>query len=319
MLELINRARASPTAEATRNGVALNSGLLPGTISTSRKQPLAFNGRLIEAARGHSRWMLDNGIFSHTGASGSSPSQRAAARGFSLGVSENIERGSSSSPMNQRSGTVQAHKGLFLSSGHRRNLMEPEHSVAGVGLVFAAAGMGAERRTTQNFSSGSTAGSGPFITGVAFSDKNTSAFYDPGEGLRGVSVKPSSGAHYAVTSASGGFAIPIRPVATRPGVVRVDLPFPVNVPGSWEKAKIHERAFRAQQISNAPALNVTLKWSGAYAGLPLTNTLKIKRPELINYRLVGTDGFFFERSMITCRSVKADVVFTKGVPRVIVR
>ena len=42
MLELINRARANPAAEATRYGIGLNDDVLPAdTISTSPKQPLA--------------------------------------------------------------------------------------------------------------------------------------------------------------------------------------------------------------------------------------------------------------------------------------
>jgi hypothetical protein len=41
MLELINRARANPVAEASRDGIDLNEGLAPGTISAAAKQPLA--------------------------------------------------------------------------------------------------------------------------------------------------------------------------------------------------------------------------------------------------------------------------------------
>ena len=51
MLELINRARALPAVEAKRYGVALNEGLANGTLSTSARQPLAFNLNLISAAR----------------------------------------------------------------------------------------------------------------------------------------------------------------------------------------------------------------------------------------------------------------------------
>jgi hypothetical protein len=54
ILELINRARANPGAEAARLGIDLNQGLAAGTISTAAKQPLAFNPLLIDAARGHS-------------------------------------------------------------------------------------------------------------------------------------------------------------------------------------------------------------------------------------------------------------------------
>ncbi len=43
MLELINRARLDPAAEAARQGIALNSGLAANSISTAAKQVLAFN------------------------------------------------------------------------------------------------------------------------------------------------------------------------------------------------------------------------------------------------------------------------------------
>lgn len=319
MLELINRARANPAAEAQRYGVALNGGLPPGRISTARKQPLAFNRRLIAAARDHSRWMLQTGVFNHTGANGSSPTQRAAARGFPFGAAENIDRGMSTALRSGKVQTGEAHAGLFRSPPHRENLLEPSHSVVGLGMLFGRSGSWHVRRTTQNFSAATTAESGLFIVGVAFSDKNGSKFYDPGEGLRGIKVKPSRGSYYAVTSSSGGFAIPIRPVATRPGIVRVDLPFPASSAGAWQKAQAYEHRFRAEQIRNAPEMTVKLKWSGTAAGLPVVSTVKIKRPELVNYRLTGTDGAFFRRSMITSASVKTDLVMTKGVARAIVR
>src|SRR3954453_15442478 len=64
-LELINRARANPAAEAARDGIALNEGLPSGTISTAAKQPLAMNPLVLDAARKHSQWMIDHDVFSH--------------------------------------------------------------------------------------------------------------------------------------------------------------------------------------------------------------------------------------------------------------
>ena len=48
-----------------------------------------------------------------------------------------------------------------------------------------------------------------FITGVAYQDANANGHYDPGEGINAVTVMPDKGDWYAVTSASGGFAIPV--------------------------------------------------------------------------------------------------------------
>src|SRR6478735_4975947 len=64
MVELINRARANPTAEAARYGISLNEGLPAGTISTAPKQPLAINRYLTDGARTHSQWMIDTDTFS---------------------------------------------------------------------------------------------------------------------------------------------------------------------------------------------------------------------------------------------------------------
>ena len=48
-----------------------------------------------------------------------------------------------------------------------------------------------------------------FITGVAYQDANSNGLYDPGEGIAGVTVTPNQGNWYAVTSTSGGYAIPV--------------------------------------------------------------------------------------------------------------
>src|SRR5688500_11676554 len=86
LVELINRARANPAAEASRLGIALNEGVpAEDTISTAAKQPLAINPYITDAARKHSQWMIDNDTFSHTGAGGTSPHQRMANAGYSFG------------------------------------------------------------------------------------------------------------------------------------------------------------------------------------------------------------------------------------------
>ena len=48
MLEMINRARLDPKAEAARLGISLNQGIAAGAISSSAKQPLAPNELLVE-------------------------------------------------------------------------------------------------------------------------------------------------------------------------------------------------------------------------------------------------------------------------------
>src|SRR5215218_3843830 len=82
MLELLNRARANPSAEASRLGISLNEGLPAGTITSTAKQPLAFNTNLIDAARKHSAWMIANDTFAHAGENNTDPGDRMTAAGY---------------------------------------------------------------------------------------------------------------------------------------------------------------------------------------------------------------------------------------------
>src|SRR4051812_21810736 len=81
LLELVNRARANPAAEAARFGVALNEGLPAGTISTAARQPLAFNPNLGDAARKHTNWMFATDTFTHNEGS-VTPVSRMRAAGY---------------------------------------------------------------------------------------------------------------------------------------------------------------------------------------------------------------------------------------------
>ena len=83
-LELVNRARLDPLAEAALQGIDLNAGLTPGTLDGSARQALASNSFLDLAAEGHSAWMLQTDIFSQTGAGGTDPGQRMTAAGYSF-------------------------------------------------------------------------------------------------------------------------------------------------------------------------------------------------------------------------------------------
>src|SRR5687767_490853 len=117
LVELINRGRANPSAEATRYGTALNEGLPAGTISTTPKQPLAINPNITDAARKHSQWMIDNDVFSHTGASGSDPGDRMETAGYVFTGSwtwgENIAwRGTTGTP-NATTETANIHRDLY--------------------------------------------------------------------------------------------------------------------------------------------------------------------------------------------------------------
>ncbi len=219
MLELINRARANPGAEASRLGINLNAGLPTGTISNTPKPPLAFEEALIAAARAHTQWMLDTDTFSHTGTNGSNSSQRLTAAGYPLtgswGTGENIAWRGTTGTVNIETFTRGLHDDLFKSSDHRVNIMDARFDQVGLGV---AQGLFLDKGTnwkalmgTQNyaFSAGSPTPEGPFVLGVAYKDDNGNNFYDPGEGLGGVTVNLLPGDTTTTTSTSGGYAIPL--------------------------------------------------------------------------------------------------------------
>ena len=215
MLELVNFARATPEAEAARLGITLNQGLDAGTLDGTDKQPLAFHPLLFVSARAHSDWMLANNIFSHTGVNGSTPGDRMAAAGYEFVApwsnGENIAFVGERRKLNLVTSTKDMHENLFKSPGHRKNLMNGKYAEVGIGLrqgeFTDETGTYNTLMGTQNFAL-SKASYNPFVVGVVFNDANKNYFYDPGEGIAGVKVTVSGSAYYAITSESGGYAVP---------------------------------------------------------------------------------------------------------------
>ncbi|MEY8841190.1 CAP domain-containing protein [Cribrihabitans sp. XS_ASV171] len=193
MLELVNRARLDPLAEAERYELDdLNRGLTADRISGEAQQALSPNALLLAAARAHSLWMLETDIFSHTGIDGSDPGERMAAAGYAFtGLwtwGENISWAGSTVALEQEATIERQHRSLFLSDGHRKNILNPEFRELGLGQelgLFAAEGSDGILRDwnasmiAQNFA---TSGTARFLTGVVFSDLDGDLFYDIGEG-----------------------------------------------------------------------------------------------------------------------------------------
>jgi serralysin len=243
LLELINRGRLDPMAEARRYDVGLNDGLAPGTIDAAARQVLAPDDDLAQAAAGHSSWMLQADVFSHTGASGSSPGARATGAGYSWStVGENIAFwGTTASSFDMTAAIETHHEGLFRSAGHRANLMNDGFREIGV----------AQERGQFTYQGGATytasmltelfgrSGSSVFVTGVTYADRDGNQFYGVGEGVSGVSF--TSGSARDTSEAAGGYALAVSPSAetavtgqvgdlifafsvdTRPGNVKIDI------------------------------------------------------------------------------------------------
>jgi serralysin len=222
MLELINKGRANPTAEAANFQIDLNEGVSTNqTISTTAKQPLAFNLSLVDAARSHSQWMLQNNQFSHTGANGSQPQDRMKAAGYqftgSWASGENIAYDGTTGNLDVNSAIAQEYKDLFVDSGiqgrgHRLNLMNDNYREIGVGIQtgkFTSNNLSLNvAMTTQDFAKSGTL---PFLTGVAYQDSDSNKFYTPGEGLSGlnISLQGTSGNFSTTTMGSGGYQIQV--------------------------------------------------------------------------------------------------------------
>lgn len=217
MLELVNRARQNPIAEATLYNIDLNEGLAPQTISDAAKQPLAFNFHLIDAARSHSQWMLDNDTFSHTGINGSDAGERIVAADYQLtgnwAWGENLAvRWTVGTPDLVHFINLE-HEGLFRSSGHRENLMNGFFREIGIGVLNGDYQGWNAVMATHNFA---TSGSSIFLTGVAFQDGVVDDdFYSVGEGLGGITVEATrlwdQQTFTTTTFDSGGYQLALNP------------------------------------------------------------------------------------------------------------
>jgi serralysin len=192
MLELVNAERAA-------NGV----------------QPLAFDFQLNDSAELHSQWMIATDTFSHTGANGSTPTERMVAAGYQLTGSwttgENLAWASLRPPAGTQDEVELLHQNLMNSPGHRANILAASFREVGIGFELGEFQGYQGAFVTQNFA---RTGSAFFITGVAFDDLDGDVRYDPGEGLGGVTVTAVSagGATYTgATYGSGGYDLAVAP------------------------------------------------------------------------------------------------------------
>jgi uncharacterized protein YkwD len=224
MLELINRARLSPAAEAARFRIALNEGLANGTLPSDRRQPLAFNPNLISAARTHSQWMITAKTFSHTGNGGSNPGARMSSAGYAFasglsGWAENLgwagrrlETPKTADMVNEIHGRLFVDRDI-AGRGHRVNMLNGKMKEVGVGIATGTVnGFKAAMVSTDfAYSSGNS-----FLTGVAFKDTvKGNKFYDIGEGMGGIAItakRASDGKTFTTnTWSSGGYSLALAP------------------------------------------------------------------------------------------------------------
>ena len=205
MVELINRARASPTLEAARYGIGLNEGLNTNQISTSAKQPYAINQFLEQSAFDQAFFIQTNGTVTYVGTGGSLPQDRMTAAGYSFagtpsGSQENINGlvPTLSAGAITQAELDQIHRNLFVDNGlpnrpNRVNMLAEGFKEVGSGFRKGDWGTDATPPTglasVQDFALNSNnPGGDQFLTGVAYDDTNGNGFYDIGEGLNNVTI-----------------------------------------------------------------------------------------------------------------------------------
>ena len=176
--------------------------------------PLAFDPDLLMTARAHSADMAAHNLLTHTGSDGSQPYERVEASGYTGEFAGENAGGESSLDI--------LHAGYLVDwgvpdLGHRKQCMKGESmNLVGMGVAIAADGTIWETEDYGGPSlsltrSGHVIGADlpAMLTGVVYNDANANGQYDPGEGIAGVAVTMDGGRFYAVTSASGGYALPL--------------------------------------------------------------------------------------------------------------
>ena len=277
VLEIINRARANPTAEGTRlstfSPVPLPGGDItegldnPGNVGP--RPPLAMSKLLLATARAHSDDMYNRDYFTHDTLSPPTQTwdQRINAGGYFGSLGENIATASSgTAAFLEDSLMVDWFLGPggvptpIAHRGHRVNLLDVDTAASpfreiGVGYHLGASVLpsGFKDFLTQDFGRNAN---GPFVVGVVYDDANGNGFYDIGEGMQNVTVRVSSAPGvYAITTASGGFAFP---ADTTMGTITVEFtggPF-----GATVVSKPVTPGF--------PGENVKVDCKGSEAGIP---------------------------------------------------
>jgi uncharacterized protein YkwD len=220
LLEQIQRARANPNAEGSLivedpevQGAIQQFGVDKQQVvadfqSYAPVPPLAFDAKLAQSAKFHSDDMATVGFQEHDGSAGEHFYERIEDAGYKYSFcSENIFAYARS--------ISECHAAFLIDwgnpdLGHRKTLLDIDGEKRDIGIsIVEESGPNdvGPLVVTQDFGM-PLKDSERFLVGVVYRDLNGNSFYDPGEGLGGYQVVPDVGDTYAVTSTSGGYAIP---------------------------------------------------------------------------------------------------------------
>ncbi len=227
-LEYINRARANPVAEGARlsntndpdvvgaiQQFGVNLALFQVQMDAiPATPPLAFNGKMIAAAREHAQDMLAHAFQDHPGTDGSDPGSRLLAQGYNwLAYGENVFSYALSVLYGHAAfeidwGGSVADGGMQTPPLHRQIIHSTTYREVGIGVVDGTNSRVGPQVVTQDFAI-EQGGDHPFLTGVVYADENGNGVYDGGEGIGGVTVTVTGADYYAVSALSGGYTVPL--------------------------------------------------------------------------------------------------------------
>ncbi len=271
-LELINRARANPLEEAARTGIDLMEGVPSGLLTSDPKPPLAMSAKLIAAAREHTVDMLMHNYFSHDSLDGKSPFQRMSEIGYSYTLAgENIAFMSSSRPRLMEEATEELHEILFVDENfpnrtHRTTLLDPNLKEAGIGIQsddYETGGIYFPYAYMVTCDFGARSNMPSILTGVVIDDRDGDAFYDVGEGIKGVEIVVEGLAEHFHTADSGGYGIPLWPSNYSVTFIHEQLgrvERTIEIGSENVKLDIFKTDFSREQQQNEIFFNVNKTW-----------------------------------------------------------
>lgn len=233
LLQLVNRARMNPGGEF--NNLVLNTNPVTGATSditdalnffnvnlTLLKQqllafapvaPLAWNTNLDNAAAQHSALMIQNDTQSHQLPGEPGLGTRITNSGYSFtNAGENIFA-YATDPVQADAAFIidwgSTPTGMQDPAGHRINMLSSNFVEVGINATPSSdpSKTVGPLVITEDF--GNRAGYTPQVVGAVFRDANNNQFYDPGEGLGGVTVTltGSRGTFTTTTWSSGGYEV----------------------------------------------------------------------------------------------------------------
>jgi len=230
LLWLTNRARANPSQEGqwlaavddpyinmARSYFGVDIALIQDEFTSyAVKPPAAFDVRLYNAAKAHSEDLIQrdaqdhNQQFDHIDAAGFVYSQ---VRGIVFSYAYTALYGHAAFNIDWGVGDG---TGMQPGRGHRMAIMSVDGNYTNVGVAVLKDNA-PSTRVGPLVITGNYCRAYPnvpdhynrFIVGTVWSDLNGNGLFDPDEGIGGVTVIPDGGSFYAVTSNSGGYAIPI--------------------------------------------------------------------------------------------------------------